>query len=245
MLSLLLFVLCSSLLTNEVPIHAGGWIALMLNSNLAEQQQRVLHLGVLLLPVLPAEVVEPLDLVQNDIDNRDEDRHANRVAPNENHRDKVSPAVGGVDEHILRDRAHDTSTTAGKPAEDGEDSGQNVNDKDSSYELPRGPSLAATGNEDEPVLGERNLEEENLLDRAVVLDDTTVGQEHCAADDPGTKGKKSTENNTHYPNLAQLPFDGTGLDVGVVVRDGDGSQISEQGDEDDEIGANRLVQDDH
>lgn len=241
----LLFVLRSRLLTNVVPVHTSARVGLVLNSNLAQHQQRILHLGVLLLPVLAAEVVEPLDLVQDDIDNSNKNGHTNRVTPHKHDRDKIGPAIGRVHEDILGNSAHDTTTAARQPAKDGEDGGQDIDDEDGAHELPRGPGLAATGDEDEPVLSERNLKEKNFLDRAVVLNDTAVGQEHCTADDPGTESEQSAEDDTDDPNLAQLPFDGAGLDVSIVVSNGDGGQVGKEGNKDDKIRADSLVEDDH
>ena len=83
------------------------------------------------------------------------------------------------------------------------------------------------------------------MNGAEVLDDTTVGEEHGTTNDPGTKGEEYTENHGDNPDLGQLPLDRTSLKVSIVVSNSDGSQISEQSKEDDEIDSDSLVDDDH
>ena len=83
------------------------------------------------------------------------------------------------------------------------------------------------------------------MDAAEVVDDTSVGQEHGATDGPGSQGEEYTEDDGDDPDLGQLPLDRAGLEVCIVVSDGDGGQISEEGEEDDEIGSDGLADDDH
>jgi hypothetical protein len=111
--------------------------------------------------------------------------------------------------------------------------------------LPRWVSVSTTGDENEPVLSEGDLEEKNLLDVTVLLDETTVGQEHGTVHDPGADSKQDSENNRDDPDLGELPFDRAGLVVGIVVGDSDGSQIGEKSEEDDKLDTNSLVENDH
>ena len=83
------------------------------------------------------------------------------------------------------------------------------------------------------------------MDGAEVLDETAVGDEYGATHDPGAHGKEYAEDDGDDPDLGQLPFDGALLEVCVVVSDGDGGQISEQGEEDDKLDTDGLVDDDH
>ena len=75
-----------------------------------------------------------------------------------------------------------------------------------------------------------DFQEENLLDGTEVLDDTAVGQEEGATDDPGRESEQTyPRNDGDNPDLWQLPFDGTGFEVGVVVGDSDGGQDQRTG----------------
>lgn len=134
-------------------------------------------------------------------------------------------------------------------AKDTEEGGQDIDNENGTAELPRGDGrpegTVGTGDEDEPVLSEGDLEEENLIDVTEVLDDTAVlgvGQ-HGGQADPGTDSQDNTEEDGHTPKLGQVPLDG-GLGVGsVVVGNGQGSDISENGNEDDELNVERAVED--
>lgn len=204
-------------------------VDLMLNGHLVQQQQSVLHLGIPLVSVLTTKIVQPLDLVQDKVDDRNEDSDTDGIRPDDHNSDKIRMPVGRVLKLCFRNRVHNPAAAARQPAEDAEDGRQHVHDKDGADELPRGPSLGAARDEDEPVLGERDLEEQDFLDRAEVLDHAAVGQEHGAADDPGRDGEQAAEYHADDPDLAELPFDGAGLDVGVIVGYGDGGKIGEEG----------------
>jgi len=57
--------------------------------------------------------------------------------------------------------------------------------------------------------------------------------QHGGEGDPGTDGQNNTEQAGHTPELGQVPLD-RGLGEGrIVVSDGKGSDIGEDGDEDD------------
>lgn len=214
----------------------------MLNGELLEGGEDVLDKGVLALAVLAAEVVQPGDLVEDEVDDGNEDGDTERVQPDNDNGDNVGPTIvtllGKVDGVV------ELGSTR-QPTEEGEESSHDVDTKNGADELPRGPGAATTGNEDQPVLSKSNLEEENLLDRAKVLDDTAVGQVHGSTEDPGTESKQYSENDGDDPDLGQLPLDGTGLVVGIVVGDGDGGQIGKQGKEDNQVDTDGLVDDDH
>ncbi|CAH0001869.1 unnamed protein product [Clonostachys byssicola] len=139
---------------------------------------------------------------------------------------------------------------ATEPTEDGEEGSEDVDDKDGTSQLPRrngGPEgTVGTGDKDQPVLSKGDLEEDNLIDITVVLSDTTVvvtGSEHGGEGNPGTNGKDETEENRHTPELRKVPLDG-GLGVrSVIVGNGQGGNIGEDGNEDDEIQVQALVED--
>lgn len=205
----------------------------------------VLDLGVLLVAVLAAEVVDPGEAVERKIDDGDEDEDAERVRPHDHDGDDVGPPVVRVAEVRRGRRLHQASAAAGQPAEQGEDGGERVDAEDREHQLPRRPRLPAARDEDEPVLGQGDLEEEDLLDRPEVLHHAPVRQEHRAPHDPRPRREQRAEDHADDPDLLQLPLDGARLDVRVVVGDGDGGEVGEERDEDDEVRADRLVDDHH
>ena len=213
-------------------------------SNLGESSNDVLHLGVVHVAVLATEVVEPGDLVEEVVDNGDDDGNTNGVSPDDNDGDNVGPAIETL---VLEEggRRGGVGGVTRHPTEDTEDGSEGVNTENGEDELPVGEGLATTGDEDEPVLSKGNLEEEDLLDGTESLDDTTTLKEESATDDPGTGSEKNTEDDGDDPNLGKLPLDGTLLRVSVIVGNGDGGQIGEEGDEDNKIGTDGLVDDDH
>src|SRR5690606_15215998 len=103
----------------------------------------------------------------------------------------------------------DAVVVATEPTEDSEQSGNDVDHQDGTGQLPRGDGgpegAVGTGDEDEPVLGERDLEEDNLVDVTTVLGDTAV----LATDvqggqtDPGADSKDEAEQDGHTPELGQ------------------------------------------
>ena len=214
----------------------------MFDSQLRDVVKQVLNLRVDNRAVLAAEVVEGGDDGEDVVDDRNNDRDTNRVSPDDNNGDNVS--VGVLGELSLAGRAS-LDVFTGEPAEDTEEGSKDIDNEDGTNKLPRGPGLTTTGDEDEPVLGKGDFQEEHGLGRTVVLDDTTVLEEERSTHDPGTSSKKNTEDNGDNPDLGQLPFDRTSLEVSVVVSDGNGSQIGEQGNEHNEISLDGLVDDDH
>lgn len=226
----------------EVTLLAGVCILRVDKGELAEVTDDVLHLGVVGGARLTAEVVKGWDAVKEVVDDGDDDGDTDGVAPDNHNGDNVDPSVlalvvGGV--WVGRD------WVTRHPAEDTEDGSEGVDTEDGTDELPVGEGLATTSDEDQPVFSKGNLEEEDFLNGTEVLDDTTVWHEESTTDDPGTEGKQYTEDDGDDPDLWQLPLDWALLGVGVVVGDGDGGQVSEQGKEDNQVDDNGLVDDDH
>jgi hypothetical protein len=215
----------------------------VLERQLAEGSNHVLNSRVLPVAVLAAEGVEPWNLVEEVVDDGDDNGDTNGVSPDDNDGDNVDPSV--ITELAVDRRGVGLVWLTRHPSEDSEDGGKSVDTENGDDKLERGESLATTGNEDQPVLSKRDLEEQDGLDSTEVLDDTTVVEEESATDDPGTESEQETENDRDEPNLGQLPLNGAGVGVSVVVSDGDGSQISEQGEEDNKLGTDGLVEDDH
>jgi hypothetical protein len=217
-------------------------VGTVLESELAERRNHVLDGWVLAAAVLAAELVEPCDLVQEVVDNGDDDGDTDGVGPNDDNSDDIHPAVlalveGGLGVSLVE--------SAGQPTEQTEESSNDIDSKDGADKLEGRPCFTTTRNEDEPVLGKGNFEEEDFLHIAKVLDDTTVGQEHGATDDPSAKSENYTEHDGDDPDLWQLPFDRTLFRVCVIVGYRDGGKIGEEGDEDDELGTDGLADDDH
>ena len=215
----------------------------VLKRQLAEGSNHILNGGVLPVAVLAAKGVKPWDAVEEIVDNGDNDGDTNGVCPDDDNCDNVDPSV--LTELAVVGLGVCLVVGSGHPAEDGEDGCESVDTENGDDQLERGESLATTSNEDEPILSERNLEKEDGLDSTEVGDDTTVGQEESTTNDPCTESEQETKNDGDEPDLGQLPFDGARVRVSVVVGNGNGSQISEESKEDNELSADSLVQDDH
>jgi hypothetical protein len=215
----------------------------VLEGQLAEGSNHVLNSRVLPVAVLATKGVEPWNLVKQVVDDGDDNCNTDGVSPDDNDGDNVDPPV--FTELAVDRRGVGLVVLTRHPAEDTEDGCESVDTQDGDDELEGWECLATTSNEDQPILCKSNLEEEDGLDSTEVLNDTTVVQEEGSTDDPGTKRKQETEDDRDEPDLGQLPFDGTGIRVSVVVSDGDGSQIGEEGKEDNELGTDGLVKDDH
>ncbi|TKW53161.1 hypothetical protein CTA1_10886 [Colletotrichum tanaceti] len=217
-------------------------VLLMLESDLAELGKDVLDEGVGDAALLAAHVVERVQVGHDVVDQGHDDGDGDRVHEDDADSDEVGAAVLG--QVAVDGRGGGGLTlTAGEPAEDAEEDGQDVDGGDGTDELEGGEGLETTGDEDEPVLGQGDLEEEDLLDGAVFVNDTTVDDVHGTTENPGAGGEKGTKDDGDDPDLGQLPLDRALLEF--TYGNGDGSQISEQGEEDDEVGADSLVDDDH
>jgi hypothetical protein len=147
------------------------------------------------------------------------------------------------------DDGDDGRLSAHEPAKEREEGGEHIDDQDGAGQLPRRDrrpeGAVGTGDEDEPVLSERDLEEEDGVHPSEVLHDTAVLAlgEHGGQGDPGADGKDDTEEHGHTPELGEVPLDGSLGEGRVIVGDGEGGDIGENGDEDDELNVKRLVQD--
>ena len=142
-----------------------------------------------------------------------------------------------------------------EPTEEGEEGSKGIDDQDGTSQLPRRErrpeGTVGTGDEDEPVLSEGDLQEEDLIAVTEVLHNTTLvdavaivtSNQERSESDPGTDGKDNTKEDRHSPELGKVPLDGR-LGVGsVVVGNGQGSNIGENGDEDDQVQVEGLVED--
>lgn len=182
-----------------MPAVATGLIALMLDCDLGKVHEDVLHLGVGAAALGAAEVVEPRPLVEQVVHDGDDDDDSDGVGPDDDDSDDAGVAAG--EELVLGDGVGRLANAASEPAEDAEEGSNDIDTEDGADELPRGPGLASTGYEDEPVLSEGDLEEEYTLDGAEVLNETTVGEEQGATNDPGTESKEDTEDDRDDPDL--------------------------------------------
>lgn len=240
---LLIVLLGVSASTKGEPALASV-VNLVLNGELVEVGEEVLDLGVSLGAGLTAKVVEGGDLGQDVVNNGDDDHNTDRVTPDDNNGDNVNVAVPREGSSAVRASVGLFNTTA-QPTENTEEGGNDIDTEDGTNQLPRGHGLSTTGNEDQPVLSQRHLKEQNLLGRTEVLDDTTIGQEEGSTQDPSTDSKQETKDDGDQPDLGQLPLNRTCFEVSVIVGNSDGGQVSEQGDEDNQVSADGLVDDDH
>lgn len=223
----------------------GVGLLVVLNSNLREMADDVLDLGVLDGALLASKVVQPAPVAEQVVNNGNDNGDRNGEEPDDDNGDDVGASVKSEDANLVLDVDGVLDDIAGQPSEDTEESGKNIDTQDGENQLPSWQGLETTGDEDKPVLGKGDLKEENTLDVSVNLNEASVWKEHGATKDPGTDSKESTEDDGDNPDLWQLPLDWTLLEVSVVVSDGNGSQISEEGNEDDKLGAHGLVDDDH
>lgn len=90
-----------------------------------------------------------------------------------------------------------------------------------------------------------NLQEEYFLDTSEVLDDTSAVQEHSPTQRPGRCGQKHPKDRRNDPNLWQLPLNGGASKWGVIIRNGNGTQVGKECDENDEFRTDGLVKYDH
>lgn len=219
-------------------------VALVLNGKLGKVAEDVLHVGIRGGTLGTTKVVQPSNLVEEVVDDSDDDGDSDRVTPDDDDSDNGGVAVVGK-EHVLRWWVRWLTKVTAQPSEDTEEGGEDIDTKDGTDELPRWPGVGTTGNEDKPILSEGNLKEEYTLNGSEVVNDTSVWKEESTTENPGTKSKEYTKNDGNNPDLWQLPLDRALLVVSVVVGNGDGSQISEQGQEDDQIDSDSLLDDNH
>jgi len=205
----------------------------------------ILDLGILLIAVLSAEVIHPFQALEDVIDNGDENRDTDGISPDHDDGDDISPAVIRVAELVMGRGIHRPAASSGEPTKETEQSSEDVDSKNGADQLPRGPRLPAASHEDEPVLRQRDLQEQHLLDGPEVLYDAAVAQVQGAAHDPRTRRQEDAQYHADHPDLLQLPLHGSRLHVRVVVRHRYRCQIGKQRDEHDEVGPDRLVDDHH
>jgi hypothetical protein len=145
------------------------------------------------------------------------------------------------------DDSNNGGLTTNEPTPQTEDSGDHIDDEDGTSKLPRGDRgperTVSSGDENQPVLSKGNLKEENGVSNTEVLDDTTVVDKGGGEGDPGSDSKHNTKDNGHSPKLGQVPLDGLGRVGSVIVGNGKGGNISENGNEDNEVNVKRLVED--
>ena len=74
----------------------------MLNGELGKVTNDVLHLGVVHVAVCASEVVEPLDLVKEVVDNGNDNGDEDGVDPDNEESDRVDPTVGTLVDVVVR-----------------------------------------------------------------------------------------------------------------------------------------------
>lgn len=174
-----------------------------------ETGEEVLELAVLVVTFSSSQVVEPWDLqvvmevgsagagtnhlrartyrVQEVVDQSHDNEHSEGESPDTDNSDNVGPAT-------VVTLSVDGGIGASEPSEETEDGGQDVDSEDGADQLPRWPCPASvgTGDEDEPVLGKGDLQEEDSLNVSEVLDDTSVVDVESSPHDPGTGGEQAS-----------------------------------------------------
>ena len=146
------------------------------------------------------------------------------------------------------DNTNNGGLSTNEPTEEGEEGGDDVDNQDSTSELPRWdrrPEWAVgTGNKDKPVLGKGDLQEQDGVTSTEVLANTTIftTSEESSKGNPGTDSEDNTEENRHTPELGQVPLHWSLREWSIVIGDGKGSDIGENGNEDNEVQVERSVQ---
>jgi len=112
------------------------------------------------------------------------------------------------------DNGNDVSPVLRPPAEQGETGGDDINDKDGTTQLPRwnrGPERTiGSGDENQPVLSQRDLQEKDTVKTTKVLNNTTLLNEHGSQSNPSTNSQNYTKDNGHTHNLGVFHLTGAG-----------------------------------
>ena len=123
-----------------------------------------------------------------------------------------------------------------EPTEQTKECGDEIDNCDSAGKLPTGDSAPewtiGTSDEDEPVLGEGDFEEEDFIALTKVLNDTTTGNECSSERDPGTDSKNDSKDGGNSPEFGKVPLDGCFTERSVIVSNSKGGNIGKDGDKD-------------
>jgi hypothetical protein len=161
-------------------------------------------------------------------------------------------------EDVDTDNSDNGRVAADEPTEQAEEGGDQVDADNGASKLPRRNTAPegsiGTGDEDEPILGERDFQEDNLVADTKVLDDTSIDalsdlkragrvavREHGGEGNPSTNGKDNTEQNGHTPEPGKVPLDRSLREGSVVVGNGQSGDIGENGNENDKLKIEGLV----
>ncbi|KAI6753373.1 hypothetical protein HG531_005542 [Fusarium graminearum] len=105
----------------------------MLNSKLLQMSENILQLGILVATILSAEVIQPRNLVKDEVDDGDDDSDTERVEPDNDNGDNIDPAVAALLEVVVDSIS---LSNAGHPAEEAKESGQDIDTENGADELP-------------------------------------------------------------------------------------------------------------
>lgn len=118
------------------------------------------------------------------------------VGTSQNREDTERPQVDS-------DNSNDISPVLAPPSEQTEACGDNIDGQNGTSQLPRWarrPERSdGTSDENKPVLGQRDLQEQDTVNTTEVLDDTSLWQEHSCQGNPGTDGQDDTHDDRHTP----------------------------------------------
>lgn len=159
----------------------------MLKGEFAEMTDDILHLGVVDAAVLPAEISQSRDLIEDEVCNGEDNDDSYCVGPNHNHGDNACFMTLLKEKRAHRIWQRFLMRVRCEPTENTEKSGHSVDESNGADELEGWECRSPTCYENEPILGKCNFQEKNLLDVAKVLHDTTVRLEHGATNHPSGK----------------------------------------------------------
>lgn len=110
-------------------------VPLVLDGDLGQVHDDVLHLGVGTAALGTAEVVEPRPLVEQVVHDGDDDDDTDGVGPDDDDGDDAGVAVGG-EEPVVVGGVGGLAGAASKPAEDTEEGSEDIDSEDGADELP-------------------------------------------------------------------------------------------------------------
>lgn len=101
------------------------------------------------------------------------------------------------------DNSNNVSPVLRPPTKQGETSGNDINNQDSTRQLPRWNRrpewTLSSSNENQPIFSLRNLQEQNTIQTTKVLNNTTLWQQHGSQSNPRTDSQNYTQDNGHTP----------------------------------------------
>ena len=120
-------------------------ITLMLNSQFRDMTDDILQVRIAVAAILPAQVIQPSDAIEQEVDNGNDDSDADGIAPDDDDSDDASVSIRGK---VGRVAGIANLGWGRNPTEDAEQRCKDVDTEDGGNKLPGGQGFATPGNED-------------------------------------------------------------------------------------------------